>query len=156
MIYPQRTKKHVYSILANKRKKGSKTNHRNPYLTCEKTNMHALDGNSSHFVCLSVTSHLWSLCPEIALTDSVSNVGRTICGCFSETALFQSYGTFCIVRLLWSRPFHLCKMCVSLPSYERYQQLQQLKHTNICSVFAKMTAFQLYRETATAADPSVV
>ena len=35
-------KKHIYSKLAKiyKRKKGSKTNHRNPYLTYDKTNKH--------------------------------------------------------------------------------------------------------------------
>ena len=42
-------------------------------------------------------------------------------------------------------------MRVSLPSYKRYQRLQRLKRANICSVFAKTTAFQLHcRRTATA------
>ena len=35
---------------------------------------------------------------------------------------------------------------VSLLSYERYQWLQWLKRANICSVFAKTMAFQLYGE----------
>ena len=50
-------------------------------------------------VCVSVKSHLASgasVRPENAVTYSVDNVGRKICGIFSETALFQSYGTSCI------------------------------------------------------------
>ena len=53
-------------------------------------------------VCLSVKSHLTSgasVRPENAVTHSAGNEGQKFCGLFSETALFQSYGTSCIVRL---------------------------------------------------------
>ena len=53
-------------------------------------------------VCLSVKSYLASgasVRPENAVMYSVGNAGQNICGVFSETALFQSYGTSCIVRL---------------------------------------------------------
>ena len=47
-------------------------------------------------VCVSVKSHLpleASLRPENAVTG---NEDQKICGVFSDTALFQSYGTSCI------------------------------------------------------------
>ena len=59
-------------------------------------------------VCVSVKSHLTfgaSVRPENAVTYSVSNKGQNICGVFSDTASFQSYGTCCIVRPPCSRPF---------------------------------------------------
>ena len=62
-------------------------------------------------VCVSVKSHLTleaSLCPENAVTYSVGNEGQNICGVFSDTASFQSYGTCCIVRAARSRPFSFC------------------------------------------------
>ena len=52
-------------------------------------------------VCVSVKSHLTleaSLRPENAVKYSVGSVGQKICGVFSDTASFQSYGTCCIVR----------------------------------------------------------
>ena len=61
-------------------------------------------------VCLFVKSHLTSgasVGPENAATHSAGNEGQKICGVFSETASFQSYGTSCIVRLQCSRPFSL-------------------------------------------------
>ena len=61
-------------------------------------------------VCLSVKSHLTfgaSVRPENAVMYSAGNGGRKICGVFSETASFQSYGTSCIVLLLCIRPFFL-------------------------------------------------
>ena len=45
-------------------------------------------------VCPSVKLHLASgasVRPKNAVTYSVDNVGRKICGAFSETASFQSY-----------------------------------------------------------------
>ena len=51
-------------------------------------------------VCVSVKSHLTfgaSVRPENAVTYSVGNKGQKICGVFSDTASFQSYGTCCIV-----------------------------------------------------------
>ena len=70
---------------------------------------------------MSVKSHLTleaSLCPENALTYSVGNEGQKICGVFSDTASFQSYGTCCIVRPHCSRPFSLCGIpaCASMPA----------------------------------------
>ena len=59
-------------------------------------------------VCLSVKSHLTSgasVRRENAATYSADNEGQKICGVFSETASFQSYGTSRIVRLPCSRPF---------------------------------------------------
>ena len=59
-------------------------------------------------VCVSVKSHLTfgaSVRPENAVTYSVGNKGQKICGVFSDTASFQSYGTCCIVRPPSSRPF---------------------------------------------------
>ena len=53
-------------------------------------------------VCLSVKSHLTSgasVRPENSATYSEGNEGPNICGVFSETSSFQSYGTFCVVRL---------------------------------------------------------
>ena len=47
-------------------------------------------------VCVSVKSHLTfgaSVRPENAVTYSVGNKGQNICGVFSDTASFQSYGT---------------------------------------------------------------
>ena len=47
-------------------------------------------------VCLSVKSHLTpgaSVRSENAATYSACNEGQKICGVFSETASFQSYGT---------------------------------------------------------------
>ena len=47
-------------------------------------------------VCVSVKSHLTfgaSVCPENALMNSTDNGDGNICRVFSETALFQSYGT---------------------------------------------------------------
>ena len=61
-------------------------------------------------VCLSVKLHLASgasVRPDNSMKYSVCNVGRNICGNFSETVSFQSYRTFCIVRLPSSRPFSL-------------------------------------------------
>ena len=61
-------------------------------------------------VCLSVRSYLASgasVRPENTVKYSVCNVGRKIYGIFSETVSFQSYRTFCIVRLPLSRPFSL-------------------------------------------------
>ena len=60
--------------------------------------------------CLSVKSHLTSgafIRPENAVMHSAGNEGVNICGVFSETASFKSYGTSCIVRLQCSRPFSL-------------------------------------------------
>ena len=50
-----------------------------------------------------------SVRPENAVTYSVGNEGQNICGVFSDTASFQSYGTCCIVRPPCSRPFSLCE-----------------------------------------------
>ena len=52
-------------------------------------------------VCVSVKSHLTfgaSVRPENAVTYSVGNKGQKICGVFSDTASFQSYGTCCFVH----------------------------------------------------------
>ena len=57
-------------------------------------------------VCLSVKSHLAFGAfarPENAATYSVGNEGQNICGVFSDTASFQSYGTCCVVRPSCSR-----------------------------------------------------
>ena len=59
-------------------------------------------------VCVSVKSHLTfgaSVRPENAVTYSVGNKGQKICGVFSDTASFQSYGTCSIVRPPCSQPF---------------------------------------------------
>ena len=64
-------------------------------------------------VCLSVKSHLTSgafVRPDNSATYSAANEGQKICGVFSETALFQSYGTSCIVRLPCSLPFSQCRI----------------------------------------------
>ena len=56
---------------------------------------------------MSVKSHLTSgasVRRESAATYSACKEGQKICGVFSETASFQSYGTSRIVRLLCSRP----------------------------------------------------
>ena len=61
------------------------------------------EGYGSRPVCLSVClSHLTSgafVRRENTVMYSVGNVGRKICGVFSETASFQSYGTSYIIRL---------------------------------------------------------
>ena len=62
-------------------------------------------------VCVSVKSHLTfgaSVLPENAVMDSAGNGDGIFCGVFFETALFQSYGTSCIVRLLYNWPFSHC------------------------------------------------
>ena len=54
-------------------------------------------------VCVSVKIHLTSkvsVHPKNAVTYSAANGGQNICGVFSETASFQSYGTSCIIQLL--------------------------------------------------------
>ena len=60
-------------------------------------------------VCVCLLSHIItfgaSVRPENAVTYSVGNKGQKICGVFSDTASFQSYGTCCIVRPPCSRPF---------------------------------------------------
>ena len=59
-------------------------------------------------VCVSVKSHLTfgaSVRPENAVTYSVGNKGKKICGVFSDTTSFQSYGTCNIVRPPCSQPF---------------------------------------------------
>ena len=61
-------------------------------------------------VCLSVKSHLTLggyLRPENAATYSARDEGQKMCGVFSETVSFQSYGSSCIVRLPCSQPFSL-------------------------------------------------
>ena len=94
-------------------------------------------------VCLSVKSHLASgasVGPENAVTESAGNVGGKICGVFSETA----FRTTALPALYGYREighFLSGNTRVSLPSHERYQRLQRLKGANICSVFAKTTAF---------------
>ena len=58
-------------------------------------------------VCLSVKSNLTSGASdrrENATKYSACNEGQNICGVFSETVSFQSYGTSCFVRLPCSRP----------------------------------------------------
>ena len=50
-------------------------------------------------VCLSVKSHHISgasVRPENYVTYSVGNRGQNICGVFSETAPFKSYGVICL------------------------------------------------------------
>ena len=50
-------------------------------------------------VCVSVKSNLTSrasVCPENSVTYSVGNGGPKICGVFSETAPFKSYGVICL------------------------------------------------------------
>ena len=60
-------------------------------------------------VCLSVSlTSGASVSPENSATYSAAKEGQNICGVFSETASFQSYGTSCIVRLPCSRPFSHC------------------------------------------------
>ena len=66
------------------------------------------------YVCLSVSvkSHFtsgFSVLPENSATYSAGNESQNICGVFSETASFQSYGTSCIgiVWLPCGGPFSL-------------------------------------------------
>ena len=50
-------------------------------------------------VCVSVKSNLTSgasVRPENTVTYSAGNGGQKICGVFSETAPFQSYGVICL------------------------------------------------------------
>ena len=50
-------------------------------------------------VCLSVKSHLTSgasVRPENSVTYSAGNRGPKICGVFSETSPFKSYGVICL------------------------------------------------------------
>ena len=61
-------------------------------------------------VSLSVKSPLISgatVRPQNSAMYSVGNKGQKFCGVFSETALFQSCGTPCIVWLLCNPPFSL-------------------------------------------------
>ena len=56
------------------------------------------EGYCSCPVCVSVKSHLTSeasVRPENSVTYSAGNGGQEICGVFSETALFKSYGVIC-------------------------------------------------------------
>ena len=64
------------------------------------------EGYSSCYVCVSVCLSVKqpltsgaSIHPESTVTYSMGNVDRNISGVFSETALFQSYCTSCIVIL---------------------------------------------------------
>ena len=72
----------------------------NPWRACAKVIVVALSVCVS--VSLSVKSHLASgvsVRSEIAVKYSVCNVGRKICGIFSDTVSFQSCRTSCTVRL---------------------------------------------------------
>ena len=68
-------------------------------------------------VCLAVKSNLTSgasVRRENAATYSACNEGQKICGVFSETTPFQSYGTSGIVRLPCNRPFFSVKYARAL------------------------------------------
>ena len=47
-------------------------------------------------MCVSVKSPGASVCPENTVTYSAGNGGQKICGVFSETPLFKSYGVICL------------------------------------------------------------
>ena len=56
-------------------------------------------------MCLSVKSHLTSgasVRPENTVTYSAGNGGPNICGVFSETASFKSYGVICLPTASYS------------------------------------------------------